>query len=169
MSTAPKPFQAPMQQSPARALPWLTVMGGSLVTIIPVVATLPLLPPFGLLMLLSWRLLAPLALRRWAPALLGLFDDCLSGQPLGSAMLLWTLTFFLVDLFDQRTIFRAFAQDWLIAAVGIAFCLIAGRFLATPLGAQVDSVLVVQIIVSILLFPLAARAVAWVDRRRVAE
>ena len=158
-----------MQQSPARALPWLTVMGGSLVTIIPVVATLPLLPPFGLLMLLSWRLLAPLALRRWAPALLGLFDDCLSGQPLGSAMLLWTLTFFLVDLFDQRTIFRAFAQDWLIAAVSIAFCLIAGRFLATPLGAQVDSVLVVQIIVSILLFPLAARAVAWVDRRRVAE
>ncbi len=144
-------------------------MGGSLVTIFPVAATLPLLPPFGLLMLLAWRLLAPLALRRWAPALLGLFDDCLSGQPLGSAMLLWTLSFFMIDLFDQRTIFRAFAQDWLIAAVAIAICLVGGRLFATPLGGHVDSVLVAQIAVSILLFPFAARIVAWVDRRRVVE
>lgn len=144
-------------------------MGGSLVTIFPVAATLPLLPPFGLLMLLAWRLLAPLALRRWAPALLGLFDDCLSGQPLGSAMLLWTLSFFMIDLFDQRTIFRAFAQDWLIAAVAIAICLVGGRLFATPLGGHVDSVLVAQIAVSILLFPFAARMVAWVDRRRVVE
>lgn len=158
-----------MPRSRARALPWLTVMGGSLVTVFPVAANLPLLPPFGLLMLLAWRLLAPLALRRWAPALLGLFDDCLSGQPMGSAMLLWTVSFFLIDLFDQRTLFRAFAQDWLIAAVCIAFCLIGGRLVATPLGGHVDSVLVVQVIVSILIFPVAARVVAWVDRRRVAE
>lgn len=163
-----KPFEAPLQQSPARALPWVTVMAGSLVTIIPVAATLPLLPPFGLLMLLAWRLLAPLALRRWTPALLGLFDDCLSGQPMGSSMMLWTLSFVLIDLFDQRTIFRAFTQDWLIAAAVIAFCLIGGRLLAAPLGGHVDSVLLIQIAVSVLLFPLAARAVAWVDRRRIA-
>ncbi|OWK32661.1 rod shape-determining protein MreD [Sphingomonas mucosissima] len=144
-------------------------MAGSLVTIVPAVATLPLLPPFGLLMLLAWRLLAPLALRRWAPALLGLFDDCLSGQPMGSATLLWTLSFFIVDLFDQRTIFRAFAQDWLIAAAAIALCLVGGRLLATPIGGHVDSMLLVQIAVSILLFPFAARMVAWVDRRRVVE
>lgn len=169
MTPTLKPFEAPLQQSPARALPWATVMAGSLMTIVPVAATLPLLPPFGLLMLLAWRLLAPLALRRWAPALLGLFDDCLSGQPLGSSMLLWTLSFFLIDLFDQRTIFRAFTQDWLIAAVAIAFCLTGGRLLATPLGGHVDSMLLVQIAVSILLFPLAAWLVAWVDRRRAAE
>lgn len=169
MTPTLKPFEAPLQQSPARALPWATVMAGSLMTIVPVAATLPLLPPFGLLMLLAWRLLAPLALRRWAPALLGLFDDCLSGQPLGSSMLLWTLSFFLIDLFDQRTIFRAFTQDWLIAAVAIAFCLTGGRLLATPLGGHVDSMLLVQIAVSILLFPLAAWVVAWVDRRRAAE
>jgi rod shape-determining protein MreD len=169
MTPPRKPFEAPVPRSRARALPWLTVMGGSLVTVFPVAANLPLLPPFGLLMLLAWRLLAPLALRRWAPALLGLFDDCLSGQPMGSAMLLWTVSFFLIDLFDQRTLFRAFAQDWLIAAVAIAFCLIGGRLVATPLGGHVDSVLVVQVIVSILIFPVAARVVAWVDRRRVAE
>jgi rod shape-determining protein MreD len=169
MTVARKPFQTPLPPARARALPWMTVMAGSLVTIVPIGTTLPLLPPFGLLMLLAWRLLAPLALRRWSPALLGLFDDCLSGQPLGSAMLMWTLSIFMIDLFDQRTIFRAFAQDWLIAAVAIAFCLIGGRLFATPLGAHVDSVLLAQMIVSILLFPLAARVVAWVDRRRAAE
>ncbi|OWK34076.1 rod shape-determining protein MreD [Sphingomonas dokdonensis] len=169
MTSALQPFGPTLPRSRARALPWATVMAGSLVSIIPVGATLPLMPPFGLLMLLAWRLLAPLALRRWAPAVLGLFDDCLSGQPLGSATLLWTLCFFLVDLFDQRTIFRAFAQDWLIAAVAITFCLVAGRLLATPLGAHVETVLIAQIAVSILLFPLASRAVAWVDRRRIAE
>ncbi|WBH16631.1 rod shape-determining protein MreD [Sphingomonas radiodurans] len=164
-----KPFQTPLPPARARALPWLTVMAGSLITIVPVAATLPLMPPFGLLMLLAWRLLAPLALRPWAPALLGLFDDCLSGQPLGSAMLLWTLAAFLVDLFDQRTLFRSFTEDWLIAAGAIAFCLIAGRLLASPLGAHVDLVLVPQIIVTILLFPFAAWVIAWVDRRRAVE
>lgn len=169
MTGTSTPFETPLPRSRARALPWATVMAGSLVTIFPVAATLPLMPPCGLLMLLAWRLLAPLALRRWAPALLGLFDDCLSGQPMGSATLLWTLSFFLIDLFDQRTIFRAFAQDWLIAATAIALCLVGGRLLATPLGGHVDSVLVAQIAVSILLFPFAARIVAWVDRRRVVE
>lgn len=164
-----KPFQRPLPPARARALPWLTVVAGSLITIVPVAATLPLLPPFGLLMLLAWRLLAPLALRPWAPALLGLFDDCLSGQPLGSAMLLWTLAAFLVDLVEQRTLFRSFVQDWLIAAVAIAFCLIAGRLLASPLGAHVDLVLVPQIVVTILLFPFAAWVIAWVDRRRAVE
>ena len=161
-----KPFATPLPAGRARLLPWITVMLGSLATIVPVGATLPLLPPTGLLMLLAWRLLAPLALRRWAPALLGLFDDLVSGQPLGSAMLLWTLVFFMVDLFDQRTMFRDFWQDWLIAAVAIACCLVVGRLFATPLGAQVDGVLLLQIVVSILLFPLAARTVAWIDRRR---
>lgn len=168
MTLPHNPFDPPLPRSRARALPWVTVMAGSLVTIVPVVATLPLLPPCGLLMLLAWRLLAPLALRRWAPAPLGLFDDLVSGQPLGSAMMLWTLAFFLIDLFDQRTLFRAFAQDWLIASGAIAFCLIGGRLVATPLGAHVDGVLLVQVIVTALLFPCAARLVAWIDRRRIA-
>lgn len=168
MIPAVGPIAPRTKPSRARALPWATVMAGSLLTIVPVAAQLPLLPPFGLLMLLAWRLLAPLALRRWAPALLGLFDDTLSGQPLGSAMMLWTLAFFVIDLFDQRTMFRAFVQDWLIAAAAITFCLVGGRFLASPIGAHVDSVLLLQIAVSILTFPLAARTVAWIDRKRIA-
>ena len=164
-----KPFEATLPAGRARAIPWLTVMAGSLVTVAPFGATLGLLPPCGLLMLLAWRLLAPLALRRWVPALLGLFDDLVSGQPLGSAIVLWTLTFFLIDLFDQRTLFRDFWQDWLIAAAAIAMCLAGGRLFATPLTAHVDAVLVLQIVVSILVIPLAARIVAWIDRKRAVE
>lgn len=170
MSQAPrKPFVSALPAARARAIPWMTVMTGSLVTVAPFGATLGLLPPCGLLMMLAWRLLAPLALRRWSPPLLGLFDDLSSGQPLGSAMMLWTLAFFLIDLFDQRTMFRAFFQDWLIAAAAIAFCLAGGRIVASPLSAHVDEVLVIQIVVSILLFPLAARIVAWIDRKRAIE
>lgn len=160
------PFEEPLGRGRARLLPWATVMVGSLVTILPWGATLPLLPPVGLLLLLSWRLLAPLSLRVWAPALLGLFDDLLSGQPLGSAMLLWTLAYFLVEAIDARSGVRDFKQSWVIAALAIAFVLLGGRLAATPLDAHVDSVLLMQIVISVLLFPAAARLVAWIDLRR---
>ena len=150
----------------ARALPWATVMAGSLMTAVPVIATVPLLPPFGLLMLLAWRLLAPLSLRIWMPSLLGLFDDLVSGQPIGSAMLLWQLCFLGVAVLDRRTMFRDFRQDWLIAGGSIAATLVAGRLIAVPLGAHVDTVLVMQVMIAILLFPAAARTVAWIDRKR---
>ena len=164
-----KPFAPALPPARARMLPWMTVAAGSLVTIAPVVASLPLLPPMGLIMLLAWRLAARFALRPWAAAPLGLFDDLLSGQPLGSAVLLWSICFLAIDLIEQRLIFRDFWQDWLIAGAAIAFCVTTGRLLALPLGAQVDVMLSAQIVISLLLFPLAARLVAWIDRKRGAQ
>ncbi|WP_374293691.1 rod shape-determining protein MreD [Sphingomonas sp.] len=164
-----KPFDPGLPPGRARALPWITVMAGSLVTILPAIAIFPVLPPFGLLMLLAWRLLARFALRPWAAAPLGAFDDLASGQPLGSAVLLWSATFLAIELIEQRLVFRDFWQDWLIAAGGIAFCLVMGRLIAVPLGAQVDTVLVAQIVMTIMLFPVAARTVAWIDRKRGRE
>ena len=162
-----RPVDDPLPAGSARLLPWTSVMAGSLVTILPWGATLPVLPPFGLLMMLSWRLLAPLSLRSWAPSMLGLFDDLVSGQPIGSAMMLWTAVFFLVEALDARSGVRDFVQNWAIAAVAIALCLAGGRLVATPLGAHVDSVLWLQIVISILLFPATARLVAWIDLKRV--
>ena len=161
-----RPFAPVLPPGRARALPWITVMAGSLVTIIPVVATIPILPPMGLLMLLAWRLLARYALRPWAAAPLGLFDDLLSGQPLGSAMLLWSVCFLVIELVEQRLAFRDFWQEWLVGGTAIALCLIVGRFFAVPVGAHVDTVLLAQIVTSVMLFPLAARIVAWIDRKR---
>lgn len=161
------PFSASMPLGSARLLPWTTVMAGSLLTIMPVGATLGLLPPFGLLVLLSWRLLAPFAIRLWAPAALGLFDDIVSGQPIGSAMLLWTLAYFLVGVMEARSGMRDFWQNWVIAAVAISLCLAGGRVAAAPLGAHVDAALAVQVVLSILIFPAVAFLIGRIDKRRV--
>jgi len=149
-----------------KMVPAASIMLGSLITIWPFIASIPFLPPMGLLMLLGWRMARPGVLAIWAPLPLGFFDDLLSGQPLGSAILLWQVCFIVIDLIDQRLVFRDSWQDWLIAGGSLAFCLIASRLVAAPLGAHVDTPLVLQILVSILLFPLAARIAIWLDRRR---
>lgn len=161
-----RPFAAALPPGRARALPWASVAAGSLLTAWPVVASVPLLPPFGLLMLLAWRLLAPFSLRRWAAAPLGLVDDLAGGQPVGSAVLLWSLCFLAIDLIEQRLMLRDWWQDWLIAGGAVAFCLLGGRLIAIPLSAHVDPAMLVQIGIATLLFPAAARVVAWVDRKR---
>jgi rod shape-determining protein MreD len=38
--------------------------------------------------------------------------------------------------------------------------------IASPIAAHVDTMLLVQILLSALLFPLVARLVAWLDRKR---
>lgn len=160
------PFAPPMPRRRTRALPWLSVIAGSLVTAVPLIATVPLLPPFGLLMLLAWRLLLRYSFPRWGAAPLGLIDDLVSGQPLGSAVLLWSLAFLLVDIMDQRLVFRDWGQDWLAASALIALCLIGGRLLALPAGTLVDTAAVAQGVIAALLFPAATRLVAWLDRKR---
>lgn len=142
----------------------LSVVLGSMLTLVPVVATVPLLPPFGLMMLLGWRLLRGDSLPVWAPVPLGFFDDMLSGQPLGSAMLLWTVCVLVIDVIDTRLVWRDFWQDWLIASGAIGFCLIAGRTIAAPFAAHVDTALCFQILVACALFPLVTRLCARLDR-----
>lgn len=159
-------FDAAPLSPVSRFLPAISVMLGSLVTIWPFIADFPVLPPFGLLMLLGWRLQRPDAFAIWAALPLGFFDDLVSGQPLGSSMLLWQLCFFTIDLIDQRLAYRDFRQDWLVAGGAVAFCLIVGRAFAAPIVAHVDTLLLLQAVVSILLFPLAARVCAWLDGKR---
>lgn len=161
------PLAAPRPILVRRAwLPAVVVMAGSLVTILPAVAPAPLLPPFGLLLLLAWRLRRPDLVQPWAPALLGAFDDLVSGQPMGSAVLLWTVCTLSVDVLDSRLVSRDFRQDWLIAAGGASFCLAAGRLVASRLSAHVDSALLLQMVAAALLYPAIARLVVRLDAWR---
>jgi len=160
------PFSPPLPPEQARAIPWITVMLASALTVLPVIAEVPLLPPPGLLMLLAWRLLARFALRPWAAAPLGFWDDLLSGQPLGSAVLLWSLCFLAIELLETRMVYRDFWQEWLVAAVAIALCLLAGRLIALPRAIPDWPLLAAQIATSVLAFPVAVRAAAWIDRKR---
>jgi rod shape-determining protein MreD len=70
----------------------------------------------------------------------------------------------MIDLIDQRVVFRDFWQDWLIAGGSICFCLILGRLVASPLAAHVDTLLMLQIAVTTLLFPLATRICTMLTR-----
>ena len=166
MTSAVGPLPPTLPRQGARALPWLSVAAGSCVTALPLVATVPLLPPFGLLMLLAWRLLVRFAMRPWAAAPLGFLDDLVSGQPLGSAVMAWSLCFLLIDIAEQRLVFRDFWQDWLIATALIVGCLLVGRVVAVPATAHVDMAMLAQGAASVLLFPAALRLVAWIDRKR---
>jgi rod shape-determining protein MreD len=162
-----RPFAPTLAPSRARALPWTTVMAASAVApLLPVVAEVPAVPPLGLLMLLTWRLLARFSLRPWAAAPLGLWDDLVSGQPLGSGVLIWSLAFLAIETVEPRLPDRRFWHDWLLAAALVAGALWLARFFATPLSATVAPALWGQVVASALLFPALARLVAWIDRKR---
>lgn len=149
--------------------PVATVMLGSACTLLPVIAQSPVMPPFGLLILLSWRLLRPELWRAWIALPLGLFDDMMSGQPIGSAVFLWTVMLIGIDFVEQRILWRGWRQDWLIATLAILFCQAGGLFFARITGGGEPRLLLImpQLALAILLFPFVARQCAWIDRWRL--
>lgn len=152
----------------ALALPWVTIMLASLVPVLPVIASAPILPPFGFLMLLAWRQIRPGLLPVWAGMPLGMFDDLFSGQPFGSAVLLWSIAMLLFELIETRFPWRSFVLDWLIAGATIAGYLVLGMVIAAKgLGLVGLTAIAPQMALSVLLFPLAGRMVARVDQLRL--
>ncbi|MBH1991253.1 MAG: rod shape-determining protein MreD [Sphingomonadaceae bacterium] len=149
--------------------PIITVLLGSMLTALPLIAQSAAMPPFGLLVLLSWRLLRPELWRAWIGLPLGLFDDMMSGQPIGSAMFLWTVTLIGIDLIEHRMIWRSYRQDWLIAGLAVIVCIIGGVFFARITGGGDVRLLLVapQMLWTILLFPFVVRQCARIDRWRV--
>jgi rod shape-determining protein MreD len=148
-------------------IPALSVLLGSLISVLPHMALYPLLPPFGLLLLLGWRLLVRDIWSAWAALPLGFFDDLLSGQPLGSSMFLWTLALLVLGLCDRWMMWRDYRQDWVIASLLIIFALLGGLAIANMAGGQTRAfILIPQIIVSLLFFPLIVRMCGGLDRLR---
>jgi rod shape-determining protein MreD len=151
------------------AIPIASVALSSMVTTLPIFTAEPLLPPFGLLMLLSWRLMRPGLLPVWSGVPFGLMDDLFSGQPFGSAGLLWSLAMLAIEIIDSRAIWRDYIQDWVIAALLIIGVLLGGLWIAGLAHAAPEPILLVpQIMVSILLYPLVVRICARLDSWRLA-
>ena len=152
----------------ALALPWLSILLGSLLPLFFIATALPLVPPTGFLMLLAWRLVRPGLLPVWAGFPLGLFDDLFSGQPLGSGVLLWSLTMLALDVLDRRIPWRSFPQDWIAAALAMLGYLLAA-FMVSGATPSVPALVAIgpQALLSVLLCPAAARLVAALDRLRL--
>ena len=160
-------FAPPPSAFEQQLIPVLSVMLASLAPLLPMIATMPILPPLGFMTLLGWRLLRndlwPVA----AALPLGAFDDLFSGAPIGTAMALWTMAFFAIDAIDRRFVWRDQLQDWGIAAVAIAAYILSAVALT---GAHAPLwVLAVQLTVATLLFPLISRLAAMLDRWRFAQ
>lgn len=169
MSTLPFRGAPPILSAKAKAVPIVaTMFASTLPLMLPVIAEGPILPPLGLMVILAWRLLRPGLWAPWAPLPLGLFDDLASGQPLGSAMLSWTIAFLAIEASERTLIWRDYWQDWLTAALTLAGCIAAGYVFARLTGgsAPVHAILP-QIAAAILTFPIVARLCAKLDNWRL--
>lgn len=152
----------------ASIVPWGSILLCSVLPIFFIATGLPVVPPLGFLMLIAWRLVRPGLLPVWAGFPLGLFDDLFSGQPLGCAILLWSITLIAIDLVETRFPWRTFVQDWFTAGLALvlyvpATLLLSGAEPTLPAAIALGP----QIVLSIFLFPLAARLVSGLDRLRL--
>ncbi len=157
--------------SPTRivAVPIVSVMLASMVTALPLFPGTPLLPPLGFMMLLAWRLMRPGIWPVWIGLPLGLYDDLWSGQPFGSAGLIWSLTMLAIELIDARAVWRDHIQDWFLAAIALILALFGGLAITgLAYRAPEANIVVPQILLSILLFPMIVRLCARLDRWRLA-
>ncbi len=151
------------------AIPITSVVIASMVTTLPFLTQQPILPPFGFLMLLAWRLMRPGLLPVWSGVPFGLVDDFFSGQPFGCAGLLWSIAMLTIEIIDSRAIWRDHIQDWLIASLLIIAILLGGLWIAGMAHAAANPVVLLpQIILSILLYPLVVRICARLDSWRLA-
>ncbi len=162
------PDRARLLPPRARLVPIASTLLGSLTQALPLVATAPVMPPFGLLMLLGWRLLRPELWHAWVALPLGLFDDLAGGHPLGSATTLWTGGFLVLDMLDDRLVWRDYWIEWLVATGLIVWCLIGGWAVATFTdGENTLSGVIPQMLVTIFCFPAIVRLCAVLDRWRL--
>jgi rod shape-determining protein MreD len=160
-------FTPPPTALERQAVPVVTTMIGSLLVLLPVIATEPLMPPFGLMVFLGWRLLRGDIWPLWIGLPLGLWDDLFSGQPIGTAMSGWTAIMLVLDALERRTPFRDHRQDWILAGFAITGYLFFALIIAHITGGGTTPLaLVPQILLSALLYPLVARACAALDRWR---
>lgn len=152
----------------ARSVPWLSIMLASVLPSWLFLASAPYVPPFGFLTLLAWRQLRPGLLPVWAGLPLGFFDDLYSGQPLGSAILLWSIAMIVLELIELRFPWRNFALEWAVATALIVVYIVAALGAANAGGGSAHiAFLAPQIILAVLVYPFVGRVVAGLDRFRL--
>lgn len=152
-----------------RGVPIISVLLGSLIApLTPIIAQNPLVPPFGLMMLITWRVLRPEIWPLWIGVPLGLFDDLMSGNPVGSAVFLWTIILLALDFEGQRNRFRDYWHGWLLGTLSLAIALV-GSWYAVHLAGHGGKLIhiVPQFLYSVALFPLVARFTAVLDKWRL--
>jgi rod shape-determining protein MreD len=152
----------------AAYLPAASVVAASMLSALPIVSTSGWYPEFGFLALIAWRLLRSDPWPAWWAAPLGLANDLITGAPIGLSVALWTATMILLDLVDRRTIWRDYWIEWALAALLLLLNELVERWVAGMMGAAVPIVSIAPpLLISVFAFPIAAWAVARIDRWRL--
>jgi len=152
----------------ARYHPAASVAAASTLSLLPIVTEVGWGPDFGFLLLIAWRLLRGDAIPAWCAAPLGLFNDLVTGLPIGLSVFVWTLSMLLLDLADRRTMWRDYWIEWLLAAVLLFIEQLVSWRVDALMGAAYDFHLVWSPwIIAVLVFPLAAFVASAVDRWRL--
>jgi rod shape-determining protein MreD len=117
------------------------------------------------MILIAWRQMRPGLIPVWAGFPLGVVDDLYSGQPLGCAVLLWSISLLALEVVELRFPWRNFLLDWVSGAALIVIYLIVAMALAGDLANL--PALAPQLALSVLAYPLIGRLVALFDRLRL--
>lgn len=153
-----------------RYIPVVSTVIAILLGLFPLVTTSALAPDIGFLVLLTWRLLRP---EIWLASValgFGLFDDLVSGHPLGQSMALWTMIFLALDLIEHRIQYKDFWFDWLYAAGAILFHSAGAWYIGVLMGSHAPlTQMAPQFVVTILAYPILARLILGLDRWRLAR
>jgi rod shape-determining protein MreD len=154
--------------SGAAYIPAATVIAGTLLSTLPIIAASGWFPDFGFLMLLAWRLLRSDVWPSWWAAPLGFVNDIVTGYPVGLSVTMWTFSMLALDLLDRRTIWRDYWVEWALAALLILLNEVAQWQVAGWMNAAVPfPAMVPPILISIAAFPIAAWFAVRFDRWRL--
>ena len=150
-------------------VPAISVVVGSMISLLPIVSSTGWWPDWGLLMLIAWRLLRADAWPAWWAAPLGFANDLILGNPIGLTVALWAAIMIAMDILDRRTMWRDYWIEWAIAVLFIALAELAQWRIAALLGAPVPLSMSAgpASLVSVLCFPVAAFIAAKLDRWRL--
>jgi len=154
----------------AKSVHYVSILLGSLLPMWLVADVMPIAPPLGFMFFLCWRLMRPGLMPLWVGVPLGAFDDLFSGQPFGSAILLWSLTMIALELIETRFPWRGFWQDWFTAGLGGLLYIAAAMVVSgAPITPYLIAATLPQILMAVLLYPMLARIIAWLDRFRLSR
>ena len=131
---------------------------------------MPLLPPLGYMMMIGWRIMRPGFLPLWAGAPLGAFDDLFSGQPFGSGIFLFSLAMITLEVIETRFPWRGFWQDWFTAGFALILYMLSAIVISGAiLSSHLFFAAIPQLLIAVLSYPMLSRAIAWLDRYRLAR
>lgn len=157
-------------RSGAAYYPAATVVAASLLATLPIVSSTGWWPDFGFLALIGWRLLRADPFPAWWAAPLGLFNDLVTGGPIGLSVALWTATMIVLDLIDRRTMWRDYWMEWILAALLLLINETVEWRVAATMGAPLPYMRILPpLLISIFAFPIAAWLIGRIDRWRLAR